>query len=1031
MENINENDYQRNYECLMKLYNFQELMRKFKGKNTDEKFYLINPESLKNYHEYYSNQEIKSYFSNNINKIKKSKDINKTKLPILEELNHEESSYKEIKSIYKIKKEKREINLQCYNKIIIVNEEIKNLMCNIKNFIPEKVIFNKDNIAIPLKDNIFQIFQYENIKRVCRPRYIMIFPDKIYADKSLKELENTELSNYLYIKKIKDHIVNESLYNDKNKEIGKVISFHEILKEIKNKEKEIKKENYMQNIKTNLKFNKPNKNLLEKENDIINEEEKDIYNSNDLKVENNNFNYISNTNQNNNNIPLSNENILIKDEKSKEKSISGEFEEDIKDSIYKKGKEMEEEEKKESKISLEEDIKRLKDDKIVNSQIQSKNDVEEKEKNEIQSLEQIQKDHSREEEIKNDEEGNSRKEEIKNDEYNNNKLDGNKEENKIKKSEEEKSKDENSEKNKEKEIIKNSEIEEKKEELFERKVQESEIFEEQKQIEYIDDKEKSKKEEMMKEKEKINEENKINEKKELSEDQKRKDEEKIKEKQNIDEQIRIKEEERKKEEELNKKEQEGIKEENRLKEEHKIKEDEILNEENRLKEENKMKLKKENEIKNNLNDEEIQYKNKEEEINNKMENEELLREKLEYENNHKIMEEENKKIIEKEKKEQKEQEEMKYKNAHSIEALKEDPKIGLNNIGATCYMNATIQCFSRTTKISNYFLNPENINIFNKEKKLCHSYYNLITNLWYKQGDAASYSPYDFKNIISEMSPLFQGIAANDSKDLILFILQQLHEELKPEVNGGQRAGQDEGNADQTNRIAVLEEFKESMKNNVSLISELCFGMNEIVSDCLNCRQNGNPIIKYNFQIFNFIIFPLKEVSNYKKTKLDILNNNQNKIDEGEESVTIYDCFDQFVLPAIMTGDNMMFCNNCQQMSPTSYTTKIYSAPKILILILNRGKGNEFKIKINFEKIISIENYVEQKEEKELKYELYAVLTHLGTSDMNGHFIAFCYSIIDNIWYKFNDAFVDPITDFQKEVHDFEEPYILFYQKMN
>ena len=40
MENINENDYQRNYECLMKLYNFQELMRKFKVKNTDEKFYL-------------------------------------------------------------------------------------------------------------------------------------------------------------------------------------------------------------------------------------------------------------------------------------------------------------------------------------------------------------------------------------------------------------------------------------------------------------------------------------------------------------------------------------------------------------------------------------------------------------------------------------------------------------------------------------------------------------------------------------------------------------------------------------------------------------------------------------------------------------------------------------------------------------------------------------------------------------------------------------------------------------------------------
>ena len=58
-------------------------------------------------------------------------------------------------------------------------------------------------------------------------------------------------------------------------------------------------------------------------------------------------------------------------------------------------------------------------------------------------------------------------------------------------------------------------------------------------------------------------------------------------------------------------------------------------------------------------------------------------------------------------------------------------------------------------------------------------------------------------------------------------------------------------------------------------------------------------------------------------------------------------------------GDNMMFCNNCQQLANSSYTTEIYSTPEILILILNRGKGNEFKIKINFYKIIFIGQYVE------------------------------------------------------------------------
>ena len=365
--------------------------------------------------------------------------------------------------------------------------------------------------------------------------------------------------------------------------------------------------------------------------------------------------------------------------------------------------------------------------------------------------------------------------------------------------------------------------------------------------------------------------------------------------------------------------------------------------------------------------------------------------------------------------------------------MKKDPKIGLNNIGATCYMNATLQCFSHTTNLTNYFLNPINESKFTPEKKLSYSYFNLIKNLWQKQNEEQkSFSPNDFKNIISEMNPLFQGIAANDSKDLILFILEQIHRELKPEENGDNGLAQNYEEIDQSDKNAVLEDFDKSMKNNVSIISELFFGKNEIISDCLNCRQNGNPIVKYNFQIFNFIVFPLKEVSNYKKNKFSILNNinNINNIDTGEESVTLDECFEQYVLPAIMTGDNMMFCNNCQQLSATSYTTKIYTSPEILILILNRGKGNEFKIKINFEQIISIDKYVEQKESSELKYKLYGVLTHLGSSDMNGHFVAFCFSIIDNVWYKFNDGLVDQVNNFQKEVHDFGEPYVLFYEKM-
>ena len=1110
MENLNENEneYKKNYNCLMKLYHFQESMRKFQiEQNESTNFYLINPKSLINYNEYCNIKDLKSIFSNNAksNGAVKSK-IKIEKLPIIKEKDNDEYPYKEIKIIFKVKYRTKELDLSCYNKIIIVNEEIKNLMNNITNFIKENIIFINDYIAIPLKMNILEIFKYDNIKRICRPRYIMIFEDQLYTDRAIKELSEEGLFNYLYKKNMKGHIKHEVIYDNKRKKLGEIINISDMLKEIQKKEK-------LQKIESLMK-KETDKKLIEEKEDKYEDEK---FNYDDLKEDNKNNN---NKNKNINNNSLLKEDIIKENENSKEKSIANDYEEEFKDlKNFEKGEFEEKSEKGENNNN----IQNSKNDNIINREIQSENYEPEKEF--LNELEGEQKDNNiNENEIKN---------EINN--ANNNieqeSMDKIKSE-QIKKLEE----DKNTEKNIQEEINVNNGMEEKKEES-ENKMNIEGDKNEQKEEEYNDEfnqikegtsfdenkKINNEKEEKEKEPEnnlKAEKENNLNEKEELTEEsllslrQKLKYSEKseneenkigeeksikenenqiIKEEEKINEQTKLKDEENKNDEEKMKKHESIILEDEDIDDAMKIKEEKVSKEEEK-KEEQSMKLgqeknimdniqqkpeeneikNKEEEIQNNLNNEEIQRKKIEEEIKNKLEDEEiqnnkkqedinnqlneeeLLRKKIEEQKNQELLEEENlKKQIEEKNQEdledelelkkieedlglnnteeknekksldEKTKEEIAYKNTHFIQSLQEDPKIGLNNIGATCYMNATIQCLSRTTELSNYFLNQENK--ISQDEKLSFSYLNLISNLWHKQEDnASSYSPYDFKNIVSEMNPLFQGIAANDSKDLILFILQQLHEELKLKIEGDTLLNQNKEIADQTNRNAVLEEFKESMKNNVSIISELFFGMNEIISDCLNCRQKGNPIIKYNFQIFNFIIFPLKEVSNYKKTK-----SNNNNMNTNEDSVTIYDCFEQFVQPALMTGDNMMFCNKCQQLANSSYTTKIYYTPKILILILNRGKGNEFKIKINFDKIISIGQYVEQKEEEELKYELYGVLTHLGTSDMSGHFVSFCYSIIDKIWYKFNDAFVEPVNDFQKEIHDFEDPYILFYRKMN
>ena len=361
-----------------------------------------------------------------------------------------------------------------------------------------------------------------------------------------------------------------------------------------------------------------------------------------------------------------------------------------------------------------------------------------------------------------------------------------------------------------------------------------------------------------------------------------------------------------------------------------------------------------------------------------------------------------------------------------LSRIPEEPKIGLANIGATCYMNATLQCFSHTIKLANFFLEEKNKNII-KKKKFSREFLEVLKKLWIKSynKNKSYYEPYNFKKIISEMNPLFQGVAANDSKDLINFILQELHDELNNPLENQENNIYNINQYDEKGMFMnFMEEFKQKQR---SIISDIFFFIIETQTECLNCKlinqRNGNynPMYIYNFQIMNFLIFPLEEIRKYK-----IMQYQQNF-----QEVDLNDCFNYYQKVDYMQGDNEMWCKNCNQNAPSQYMTRLYSAPVDLILILNRGKGNIYNVKLNFGEILDIGNYVCLKNSKNLIYHLYAIVTHIGPSNMGGHFIAFCKSPIDNKWYKYNDAMVDYVGNFYNDIVNFGVPYILFYESQN
>ena len=99
-----------------------------------------------------------------------------------------------------------------------------------------------------------------------------------------------------------------------------------------------------------------------------------------------------------------------------------------------------------------------------------------------------------------------------------------------------------------------------------------------------------------------------------------------------------------------------------------------------------------------------------------------------------------------------------------------------------------------------------------------------------------------------------------------------------------------------------------------------------------------------------------------------------------------------------------------------------------LIMILNRGKDNVFNVILKCPIEINLTKFVLNAKEQYI-YTIYGVITHIGESGQSGHFIASCKSPVDKKWYKYNDAIVSEIKDFNQEVVNFQTPYILFYER--
>ena len=321
---------------------------------------------------------------------------------------------------------------------------------------------------------------------------------------------------------------------------------------------------------------------------------------------------------------------------------------------------------------------------------------------------------------------------------------------------------------------------------------------------------------------------------------------------------------------------------------------------------------------------------------------------------------------------------------------------GLNNIGATCYMNSVLQSFYHVIDLTNELIKLKNID--ERKMPMTSAYLEVINELTFNK--EKSISPIKFKIMISN-NELFEGIGANDAKSLTLYILETLNEEF----NGNNLRITNENllnkirnlNGKETENIVKV--FNTQYN---SIIADLFYGLKMTTYKCLAC--NDCPA---DYQLFNIINLSIEQTFIEMKKK--------------ELKVDILECLKVEQKPKYFNGDNQLFCDKCNKMVDGESKNRIYIPPKIMILFLDRGFNNSFRCEVTFPEILNMKEFADIDGGE---YHLIGVIEHLGPSSNSGHFIATCKHF-DGNWYLFSDSTIISLKNYKKE----GEPYLLFYRR--
>ncbi|XP_035252166.1 ubiquitin carboxyl-terminal hydrolase 8-like isoform X1 [Anguilla anguilla] len=333
---------------------------------------------------------------------------------------------------------------------------------------------------------------------------------------------------------------------------------------------------------------------------------------------------------------------------------------------------------------------------------------------------------------------------------------------------------------------------------------------------------------------------------------------------------------------------------------------------------------------------------------------------------------------------------------------------GLRNLGNTCYMNSVLQCLCNTPVMTEYFnrnLYLEDINranILGHKGDVAEEFGVIMKALW--SGLYKCISPRDFKVTIGKINEQFAGYEQQDSQELLLFLMDGLHEDLNKRADNRKRY-KEEANDHLDDQSAADLAWEKHKLLNESIVVALFQGQFKSTVQCLTCHRKSRT-----FETFMYLSLPLASTNR----------------------CSLQDCLKLFSKEEKLTDNNRVFCRHCKALRDSAKKLEIWKVPPILLVHLKRfSYEGRWKQKLQTSVDFPLDNldlgqYVIGPKHSLKRYHLYAVSNHYGGLD-GGHYTAYCRNAAKQRWFKFDDH---EVTDIPAASVKSSAAYIFFYSSL-